>query len=376
MKVAYFAEYRNGTYAAEIPVDNILALETAGVNVVCRPVSLSASISRSSCPVEHLENKSLNDVDAIIQHVTPNLYEHKKGVKNIGFLNWNQSTFNRSNWAKCCNLMDEIWVTCSDTKEAAQKSGVKKPIKIVYHGRDSKRFAEKFDPLDLPELDDKCIFYTIAELTRRQNITGLIRSYYAAFNKHDNVCLLLKLYSSDQDKNQLMVAIKRIIDDLKQATHIYPRKEDYPPIFLLCDPLDEKQIMQLHNTGHFFVSCDRGESWNIFLHDAIGFGRSPIYSNVCSQKELAYKIGWPVWGQETPCINISEKNNELNTGQDFWFDPDLKQFSKQLQIAFQKWQNRKKSMHDADHVMCHTKAVRHNYAKMGLLMKQKLQGEL
>ncbi len=370
MKVAYFSEYRSGSFSSEIAVDNILALETAGIDVVCRPISLSAFVPKSSCLVKHLESKSLDNIDVIIQHVMPHSYEYKHGIKNIGFLHWNQSTFNRSNWSRCCDLMDEIWVTCSDAMEAAQKSGVKKPIKIVLHGRNSEKFSKKFDPLNLPELDEKCIFYTIAEMTRRQNITGLIRSYYAAFNRHDNVGLLLRLHTLDQDKTQLMATIKRTIEDLKQATHIYPRKEDYPPVFLLCDTLSDEQTMQLHNTGHIFVSCDRGEPWNIFLHDAMGFGRPSVHSDICGQKVLVGGTPWGVEGQNTPCINISEENDTLNTGQDFWFDPSLEDFSKSLQRAYRAWVDGDWEIHSE---IRKKRVIDFNYSTVGIRMKKILQ---
>ena len=59
MKIAYLSVYRDGTGYANAALGNILACEAAGLDVVCRPVSLSAPKSNASCPVQHLEDKDL-----------------------------------------------------------------------------------------------------------------------------------------------------------------------------------------------------------------------------------------------------------------------------------------------------------------------------
>ncbi len=370
MKVAYFSNYRDGTYDASFAVDNILALEAANVDVVCRPVTLSSMIANLSCLVEHLERKTLDNVDVIIQDMKPHLYEYKSGVKNIGFLRWNQSLFNQSNWPECCNLMDEIWVTSSDTMLAASKSGISKPIKVVLHGRNSDRFKKQIDPLPLDGLKHKCVFYTISDMTRMQNITGLIRSYYAAFAKTDDVVLVLRIYDSSRNEGQLVALVKETIEDIKKGTHIYSKPEDYPKIAIICGILNDDQLCQLHKTGDIFVTANRGEYWNIFLHDAMGFGRPPIYTNICGHNSLAINLGWPISGQPTPCVDPDGNQDGLVTGKDYWFDPNLCELADSFKDAYQSWQNNKLEKLQKDVVKA---AMSMNYKNMGHFMKQKLE---
>ena len=370
MKAAYFSNYRDGTYDASFGVDNILALEAAGVDIVCRPVTLSAMIPDLPCPVEHLERKTLNDVDVIIQDMKPHLYEYKGGVKNIGFLRWNQSSFHKSNWPECCNLMDEIWVTSTDTMLAASKSGISKPIKMVLHGRNSDKFKKQINPLPLDGLKHKCVFYTISDMTRLQNVTGLIRAYYAAFTKTDDVVLLLRIYDSSRNEGQLVSLVRETIEDIKKTTHIYPELEDYPKIAIICGILNDDQLYQLHKNGDIFVTANRGEFWNIFLHDAMGFGRPPIYTNICGQASLAINLGWPISGQPTPCVDTDSNEDGLITGKDYWFDPNLCDLAESFKDAYQSWQNNKLGKIQKDVVKA---AIAMNYQHMGNFMKQKLE---
>jgi hypothetical protein len=352
-------------------IDNVLSLEAANCDVVCRPVSMSKQPNKASCPIEHLENKDMGNVDFVVQDVDPHLYEYKRGVKNIGFLYWHQSTFTRVNWAQCCNIMDEIWVTCEDTKNAAIKSGVKKPITVIPHARNVEKFNSDIKSLDLPELKNKCVFYNIGYVTRRQNVSGLIRSYYAAFNKYDDVILLLKPFSTSQEEDKHLSVLKAMISEIKKASRIYANSENYPKISILHKTLNESQLNQFHKSCDIFVSLDRGEPWNIFLHDAMGFGNPCIFSKTGGQQNLSFGINWPISGQQTTCLGVTETMDQMDTGKEFWFDPDLDKASKIMKSAFSLWKNNNLGiMRDLSCI----RAKDYDYHTVGKIMKAALEG--
>lgn len=372
MKIAYISNYRDRGYSSSFAIDNILSLQAAGVNVVSRPISLSGKTFNPEIDMSQFENGSLSDVDVIIQHIPPNFYEKKGGVKNIGFFYWDQSFFGRSMMEQCCNLMDELWVPCLDAYNAAKQSGVTIPIFICKHGRDSNKFKKIHKPLDIPILKNKLIYYTIANLALKKNISGLIRAYYAAFNKHDQVHLLLQFScSGPQEEARTRQLSEKLVVDLKKATNIYSNHDDYPKISIMCEPPDDEKISRVHATGDIFVSCDRGDSWNIFLHDAMGFGNPVICSNLCGQKELAAPcgIGFLVNGQKTPCLTI-ENEDQTNTGKEFWFDPNLEEFAQGMIYMYSKWQD---GEIEAKCVGSKKSAAFYNYEKVGSLMKTQLE---
>ncbi len=372
MKVAYLSNYRDRGYTSSFAIDNILSLDAAGVNVVSRPISLSGETFDLTTDMGKFENGSLSNVDAVIQHIPPNFYEKKGGVKNIGFFYWDQSFFGRSMMEQCCNLLDELWVPCLDAHNAARKSGVTIPIFICKHGRDSKRFKKTHEPFDIPILQDKLVYYTIADLALKKNISGLIRAYYAAFNKHDQVHLLLQLSCSNpQEEARTRQLSEKLIADLKKATNIYSNHDDYPKISIMCEPLNDKKISRIHATGDVFVSCDRGDSWNVFLHDAMGFGNPVVCGNICGQRELVSprSMGFLVDGQETPCLTI-DGEDQTNSGKEFWFDPNIRQFAEGLIHMYSRWQDGEiEPMRKASR----KSAAFYDYGKVGSLMKTQLE---
>ena len=357
MKIAYFSVYRDGTGYSQAALDNILCMESAGLDVVCRPIRLSnPGKSISSCKVEHLEKKSLNDIDVIIQHCLPHFFERKNGVKNIGIFDWETSDFKKSIWAEKLNDMDEIWVPCIQNKYAAINSGVIKPIKIVNHSCDLKRYEQKKEKIKIEILNGKCVFYFIGEFVRRKNVAGLIRAYYAAFSSNDNVSLVIKTSIPGMSPEKSCEAVKKMISDIRSATHIHADNKNYPPVVVITEKLSEEQLNNLHASCDIFVSASHGEGGNLGAMDAMGFGNPVILTNWGFHPELCYEqaesywkpdkemfihpgdvnCGWLIPGHLTYCFGMNGLS-DLYTGSEKWFDPNMVEFSKILRNSYEVW---------------------------------------
>lgn len=322
MKVAYLSVYRDGTGYANAAINNILALESAGIDVVCRPVSLTGVKDKDS-PVAHLEEKDLTGVDVCIQHILPSMFQYKHGVKNIGFFAWETSHFKKSNWAEACNLMDEIWVPCEHNRQAAEDSGVTVPIKVFPHSCDISKFRQVLDPLPIKELEGKFVFYTVGEMTKRKNFASLIRAYYTAFTNRDDVVLLIKTNIPGKDEAEGAAELKSMCDQIKKELHIYNHKDKYPKIAIITRRLSETDLSRLHLSGNCYVSCSRGEAWGIPAHDAMGWGRPAILSNYGGYIDLVGSSrlkDFLIDGQLTPCFGM-QGMPDLYTGDEYWFDP-------------------------------------------------------
>ena len=77
MKIAYIAPYKDGTGYSNQAIHNMLAIEAGGIDVVARAVNLSQSKNHELAKnVEHLENKTTDNVDIVIQHVLPHLFQY------------------------------------------------------------------------------------------------------------------------------------------------------------------------------------------------------------------------------------------------------------------------------------------------------------
>jgi len=391
MKIAYISVCKDGTGYAHQAVNNMLALESAGLDVVSRSVSLSQTTNRDLAKkVLHLEDKSVDNVEVVIQHILPNFFEYKYGVKNIGIFDWETTHFRRSNWPHCCNIMDEIWVPSIQNTQAAKNSGVKVPIRKMPCACDTSKFNADTKPLQIPKLSNKCVFYTIGEMSRRKNIIATIRAFYSAFTLRDDVVLVIKANIPGKSPEETMGIIKETIADIKKSIHIYARHSYYPPVACITDFLPDEKINQLHKTGDVFVSASHGEAWGIPAHDALGFGNPAILSNWGSSPELLSSSaiaswrpttnrfsndnvadgGWLVNGQLTPCFGHTESYPDLYTGDEYWFEPDICHFISCMKQAYEKWQNGSLA---AVGQMARHRAFKYSYEKVGLIAKNLLE---
>lgn len=391
MKLAYLSVFKDGTGYANQAVHNMLAMEAGGVDVVARAIKLSPTNNDElASKVEHLEQKSTDDVDIVIQHVLPHQFEYKVGVKNIGMMCWETTHFNRSNWGYCCNLMDEIWVPSIQNAQAVRDSDVNVPVKILPCACDIARFDNKPEPLEMPIINGKCVFYVIGEMTRRKNIVAILRAFYSAFSLRDDVALVIKVNVPGKSPDEATSMLRKTIEDIKKSMHTYVGHSYYPPTLCITDFLPDTKIDQLHVSCDIFVLASHGEAWGIPAHDAMGFGNPVILSNWGSFPELTYgqaakywepttrkfkwpgeiDCGWLVKGQLTPCFGNVESFPDLYTGDEFWFEPDLEHLINCMRSAYSEWQNGELEVR---RLAAKKRASQFSYTKIGELASRLLE---
>lgn len=388
MKIAYFSIFRDQTGYGQSAIDNILAIEKAGYDITVRPVRMTNPKIKEKCPVEHLEKKDLKNIDIIIEHNLPQTFEKKNGIKTIGYFDWETNRICQT-WVDSCNKLDEIWVPNIQQKHACLNSEIKIPIKIFPHSINIDKFKNKVKPLDIPILKDKCIFYFIGENTRRKNIAGLIRGYYAAFTKKENVLLVIKTSAPGMNSQQTMKLMQGFIADIKKATHIHPNEKDYPQIMILTEYISEEQLSQLHASSNIFVSCSHGEGGNLEAMDAMGWGNPVILSNWGFHPQLTYEqaekywepekemfkwseeidCGWLIPGQLTYCFGQLCGSGEMYAGVEKWFDPDMPAFVDIIKRAYLEW---KDGILNKRGVAAHNRIQSFSYEKIDSILKELL----
>ncbi|MCK5019852.1 MAG: hypothetical protein KAS32_22525, partial [Candidatus Peribacteraceae bacterium] len=164
--------------------------------------------------------------DVVIIHLTPDLYPRyiEKGKYNIGFAAWETSLLHPK-WVQTIDSVDEMWVPCSWNVKAFKDSGVKVPVFKIPHGID----PNTFDSLGDKEFTIKDIspstykFYSIFQWMYRKNPEGLLRAYFNAFDKTDDVVLILKTYRMGMSRDKAF--IRDQIIDIKRDMGIggYPK---------------------------------------------------------------------------------------------------------------------------------------------------------
>jgi glycosyltransferase involved in cell wall biosynthesis len=357
MKLAYLSVFRDGTGYSNQAIRNALAMEAGGIDVVTRTIVLSQTKNEELAKrVKHLEQKSTDNVDVVVQHVLPHRFEYKNGVKNIGLFCWETTHFNRSNWGHCCNLMNEIWVPSIQSAQAVKNSNVFVPVKVFPCACDITRFNNPPEPLEIAPLKDKCVFYVIGEMIRRKNIVAILRAFYSAFSLRNDVTLVIKTNVPGKSSSEATEIIQNTIGDIKKSLHTYIKHPQYPPVVCMTDFLPDKKLDQLHTACNVFVSVSHGEAWGIGAHDAMGFGNPVILSNWGSFPELVsaqasdywrpadnkfdhpgdIDCGWLVKGCLTPCFGAVESFPDLYTAEEHWYDPDICHLIKCMKQAYKR----------------------------------------
>ena len=213
MKVLYIGNYRDGTGWANACINNILALDSAGVDVVPRAITFESQQQNYPGKIKILESASTKGCDVCIQHTLPHLYSYDSRYKNIGFLAVESSHFKDTGWQHNINLMDELWVPSNSAKVSCENSDVKIPIKVAPHSLDISKYQKENGGNKIEEMLPTFNFAFIGEFIERKNLQALIQAFHLEFDFQEPVNLFIKTSKTELPKIQNY--IKNIKSGLK-----------------------------------------------------------------------------------------------------------------------------------------------------------------
>lgn len=273
--VCYLGPFRDHTGYGEANRHAIAALHAAGCDVKASLVSYVrdvADFGKIGILLSKLE-KNEPDYRIKILHTTPDQFKKyiEPGKYHIAHFFWETSKV-PSEFVEGLRLMNEIWTGSEHNKLAMERSGVNCPIVVMPQAIETTRPAVR--PYSIDGFNGY-LFYSIFEWIDRKNPEALIAAYWDAFQKGENVGLLLKTYFKDfTQRNKDM--IRDTIAVLRRRTN----HESYPPIFLYRELMDRHQITRIHDTGDCFVSAHRGEGWGVPQVEAM-LRAKPVVSTNC-----------------------------------------------------------------------------------------------
>ncbi len=259
---------------------NIFALLSQGIAVTLAPTSFERSLpelGEDGAVLKSLVNKVI-DYDVVVVHTTPEFWsKHKEpGKKMVNYTIW-ETTKLHPDWVPYINdNADKVLVGCEWNVSVFMDSGVTIPIGCIPHSidLDDSKDIKPYSITGVP--DDTYVFYSIFQWTERKDPLSLIKAYWYAFQKNENVALVLKTYRSDYsdaEKDSIRQTIKR----LKYVTKF----DTYPKIYFIPDMLTEDEVRGLHMRGDCYVTTDRGE----------GFGLSPFTAGAYGNPVVATGFG-------------------------------------------------------------------------------------
>jgi glycosyltransferase involved in cell wall biosynthesis len=341
MKVLYIGHYKEGSGWSQAAINNIMAMHSADIDLVCRNVKLTDYQATVNPIITQLENKPLKDIDVCIQHVLPHhIVGTKKFKKNIAYFVSESSTIKHMPWISHLKLLDELWVPNNSIKSNLQNDGLKQPIKIIPHTTNIHRYNKRvYERLNIEHNDHKFKFYYIGDLNDRKNIESVIRCFHSEFKPTEPVALVLKVKKHGLDPNALRNYVADICTTIKKELRMYPDVSQYHKELIISEDVDDDLIDSIHYSCDCFVSASHGEGWSIPAFDAMCFSKTPICSGEGGPAEFIdrkdYNTGTLINGVYSVCNHADPAFPELFTGREEWFVPSEKDIKLAMRFYYE-----------------------------------------
>jgi len=326
MKVLYIGNYRDGTGWGNAAINNILAMDKAGINIVPRPISFEQFDRDYPDRIKELEDNSSYDCDICIQHTLPHLYSYDSSYRNIGFLAVESTSFKDTGWQHYANLMDEIWVPCYESRAACRISGVKKNINVIPHSLDIKKYTEFKNVKTVDKLKNTFNFIFVGEFIERKNIKALLIAFHSEFKNNEPVNLIIKTSKRDSD------FVNNYCNDIKRGLKI---RKKYRQEVILSGMLTFKDYVSLLKNSNCFVMPSRGEAFCIPLLEAMAVGVPSIYTSNIGVQDYAY--GTKVKSNKTQCFGCIDTIPYLDSANSSWYDIDILELRYAMRGQYMKW---------------------------------------
>ncbi len=264
MQLVYHG-YMNYTGYSVAAQDYILAMLSIEPDMNMRLLPMSniarGGLSSNRFQIFHgLKSKGPEENAIHIYHCIPHMYRRTRGSKkNIGVCLFETINVPKQ-WVERMNEMDVIVTGSQFNKSTFEASGVTVPIEVIPHCFDSKMFHQKVRPAGRYA---KKTFIAMGTWKQRKNWDNMIKGFYDAFEKKDNVCLVIK---TDKPKQ-----LQKTVLGLKRNTEW--RSKDTAPIYadekMACD---FEEIPRIMKKGDVYISTSLGEGFGLPGMHAMALG--------------------------------------------------------------------------------------------------------
>lgn len=324
--IKYIAPFTNHSGYGEASRNYILALHRAGVPVTTELRSFEPNPPPVGTPAERkilneLHGKDI-DYDVVVVHLTPDLapaYKAKHPGKHVVSLTvWETSRLHPV-WVDSLNQMDEVWVPCEWNIKAFKESGVKVPIYKVPHGINPNTY-DNVDGFWVNGLEHTTfVFGTVFQWNARKNPEGLLRAYYNAFTKDDDVALVMKAYvgrglTRDQEREYIGKWVKEVQRDMNLP--------NLPKLFLLTDTFSTEKMKAFYNYCDAYVSLTRGEGFGLPMFEAGLAGKPVIATGMGGNMEFMNRDNSYCVPYQWTFVNDMSTFNPWYLGNQQWAEPN------------------------------------------------------
>lgn len=337
MKVLLIGHWRDGTGYGAASRDLALAMDTVGLDVVCRPLKLNDTNAEMPLRIHELENKPASGCDTAIIHTLPSIAQVDHRLRCIAHFASETNHFKSSGWAESLNRFPEVWAINRQSAHACRESGVKSKLAVIPHATDTRRFERSYRPLPLVAdwKKEDFVFYTISEFNRRKNIAAVLRAFHAEFAPDEPVKFLVKTCRVGVSPQDFVNEWEAFHNAIINGLGLYRRPEMYKQPLLLPERLSEEEVLRLHTTCDCFVSSSMGEAWNIPAFDSMALGKTPVVTGWGGHLDyLSEETAYLVQSRLEPCFS-NDGQPGLYTAESSWASVDVNDLRRGMRMMYE-----------------------------------------
>jgi len=226
-----------------------------------------------------LEKNQIDDDAPCVQHQVPDcFYINKKTKYSIGFTIFEMNSI-PSRWVPYCNLMDVIWTGSHFSKAAFLTSGVRTKIEVIPHALDLDIYNPQAIPWKIENKRAFC-FLSVFDFTERKDWKTLLRAYWNAFSRHEDVCLILKVFFGGFGDHFVRDIYNRINNYRKECN-----AENGGTILVYGHDVLDKDMPGLYRACDCYVGVSR-EGFGLGYAEAMACGLACIGPQVGGTREF------------------------------------------------------------------------------------------
>jgi len=266
-------------------------------------------------------------------------FENYNGLK-IAYNVW-ETTRQPEQFFESLKKFDQIWVPSEWQRKCTIEQGISPDkIKVVPEGVDTETFKPKNRMISYPT-GRPFKFLLIGRWDYRKCTKEIIETFTKTFSEDENVELIL---SADNPFPT---------DGMNSTEERLERYGITHSSIKVVHHLSKTDYVDMLKSGDVFLSCARGEGWNLPLIEAMSCGVPSIYSNWGAQLEFADGCGIPVniVGEIPASSDDKDYYSWIKDAPGNFAEPDFNDLSMKMRDAYTNFKiYKKKALDDSDKI--------------------------
>jgi glycosyltransferase involved in cell wall biosynthesis/ADP-heptose:LPS heptosyltransferase len=280
-------------------------------------------------PLSGYDNSFVPDIHIIMSEVNHYYHYQKYDKPIIVYFLW-ETTHISPNFLDILKSAEHVWVPSKWQLDVLVNNGIDfNKISIVNLGVDPKKYYP------IKRNNEKLRFLHIGTWGYRKSTYEIIKTFSEVFGDNDSVELRLAIHNKLDKQDGPIETFEKF--DLPLNNNIK-----------FLNTLSEEEYISEIQNADMYLSCSRGEGWNLPLIQAIASGVPSIYSKCGGQLEFTKNdlgIGIDIIG-EYPAkqkLRINGNNYYWESLSDYTpnnlYEPDYSQFKQKLQSFYESFKD-------------------------------------